>query len=162
MYAARWSSVQTSMPVCEVAAAINGMTIATFHFRGRTMERFGDCVPALSWMRRGLAKSPLVNMWLARATLASEMGYLLLCTRWISTHVNPSDEPSRGGLPDKRTLAWRPTPLTHDQIMHVPEWPLGLSTFQDIPAGVERLRAALPEWYPPATTGYHDTCGKWT
>jgi len=87
--------------------------------------------------------------------------YLPLVTRWLSTLVNPADEPSRGGLPDERTLAWRPQPLTRDQFFRAPEWPLALSTFYDPVLAIEELRRAMPAWNPPSAQGCYDATQRW-
>ena len=149
MFAARWPYVQSSQPMCEAAAMINAMIIAVSMFRGTYLERWGDCVPALSWARRGLAKTPLVNSWFARATMSCEMAGIALGTRWVSTLMMPADAPSREGLPDERTLAWRPVALPPQEMLAGPEWPLGLPTFADRAAAAQVLRRVMPGWEPP-------------
>ena len=79
----------------------------------------------------------------------------------VATLVKPADEPSRGGLPDERTLAWRPQPLTCDQFSRAPEWPLAFSAFREPERAIEELRRAMPAWNPPSAQGYHNATLRW-
>ena len=160
-YVARWPTVQTSMPVCECAALVNGMLIAVHLARQTYLEMWGDCVPALTWVRRGLARSPLVNSWIARAVMTCECAGVALGLRWMSTLVMPADTPSRDGVPDGRTLAWRPVPRLPTDALRGPEWPLGLAGFAEPVEAHPVLQVIMPGWQPPPLAptvreGFHE------
>lgn len=164
MFASRWSTPQTSMPACEFVALLNGMLIAAHHFRDVYLERWGDCVPALValvWVLRGLARSPMWNGWLARGVMWCEYARVVLGTRWMSTLVMPADAPSRSGIPDERTLAWRPRPAAREETMRGPEWPLALSSFADAAAAVPVLQSVLPRWEPLGARGRREGSLDW-
>lgn len=140
MFAMEWPTRVNSMPIAEMTAGQNG-ALLTMHVAGCevAIQGYVDCIPAMRWLDRRLARAPNANARLAAGQEVAESAGAVAFYEHLGTSIHPADAPSRVWAPDERTWGWAPSDTSAETLLQRNDFACGQAAF----ANSEEMRGLM-------------------
>ncbi len=106
-WASRFAHRQHTLPLCEFVGYANAL-LGALDFAPVAAILDADCMPALSWLRKRIARCAIVNRRVAYLNHLFEMASSVGTGRHLASEVHPADTLGRCGSVDSRARVWNP------------------------------------------------------